>query len=175
MIQHHGDSILRLAGVRDIASWQPLQAELVHSRRLPDGLIEVRLHGQSQLDLYVLEIATYPEARVVDQIVDDTALVYLAVTQFLARLRYNDPKLFQILGGRKAMIESPLVDELKAEWTRETMISNVIDVLIARFGSKAQALETDLKAIDDEARLQELVKHAATCRTLSSFRKQLSS
>ncbi|MFI5460801.1 MAG: hypothetical protein ACHRXM_35770, partial [Isosphaerales bacterium] len=86
---------------------------------------------------------------------------------------YNDARLFQILGGRRAMIESPLVDELKAEWTRETMIRIVIDFLVARFGSKAQALETELKAIDDEARLQELVKHAATCRTLGSFRKQL--
>ena len=77
LIQHHGDSILRLAGVRDIVSWQPLPAELVQSRRLPDGLIEVRLHGQAEPDLYVLEIATYPEARVADQVVDDTALVYL--------------------------------------------------------------------------------------------------
>ena len=34
LIQHHGDSILRLAGMRDIVSWQPLPAELVQSRRL---------------------------------------------------------------------------------------------------------------------------------------------
>ncbi|MFI5458520.1 MAG: hypothetical protein ACHRXM_24065 [Isosphaerales bacterium] len=267
LIQHHGDSILRLAGVRDIVSWQPLQAELVQSRRLPDGLIEVQHRGENEPDPYVVEIATYPEARVAQQIVDDTVLVLLdrrvlpevvvlflhekgnlkaagsahlhsrrrytelraswrvvklwevsaedllaagdvglipwvplcrfdgppepivrqcraridqdappnehenllAVTQFLSRLRYNDARLFQILGGRRAMIESPLVDELKAEWTRETLIN----FLVARFGSKAQALETELKAIDDEARLQELVKHAATCRTLNSFRKQL--
>src|SRR5208283_1051695 len=77
LIQHHGDSILRLAGVLDIVSWQPLPAELVQSRRLPDGLIEVRRNGQAEPDLYVLEIATYPEARVADQVVDDTALVYL--------------------------------------------------------------------------------------------------
>ena len=50
-----------------------------------------------------------------------------------------------------------------------------MSILVARFGAKAKALETELKAIDDEARLQELVKHAATCRTLGSFRKQLSS
>jgi hypothetical protein len=272
LIQHHGDSILRLAGVRDIVSWQPLPAELVQSRRLPDGLIEVRLHGQTEPDLYVLEIATYPEARVVDQVVDDTALVYLdrrvlpevvvlflhpkgnvkaagaanfrsrqgwtrwqltwriaklwevpakdllaagdvglipwvplaqfdgppepilrqcraridrdappnehenllAVTQLLTGLRYNDPRLFQILGGRKAMIESPVLQELKAEWTRETLIKAVIDVLVARFGAKAEALETELQAIGDEARLKALIKHAARCRSLSSFRKKLS-
>jgi len=267
LIQHHGDSILRLAGVRDIASWKPLQAEVVQSRRLPDGLIEVRCNGEAEPDLFVLEIATYPEARVVEQVVSNTALVYLdrqivpdvlvlflhprgnapaigattlrsrhgwttwplswrivelwkvpaadllaagdvglipwvplthfdrpaesivrecreridqdappnerenmlAVTQLLAGLRYNDPKLFQILGGRKAMIESPLLDELKAEWTQDTLIN----FLVARFGSKAKSLESELKAITDESRLQELVKNAATCRTLSSFRKQL--
>ena len=48
LIQHHGDSILRLAGVRDIAEWRPLQAEIVQPRRLPDGLIEVRRQGQSR-------------------------------------------------------------------------------------------------------------------------------
>jgi hypothetical protein len=272
LIQHHGDSILRLAGVRDIVAWRPLQAELVQSRRLPDGFLEVQHRGEDGPDHYVLEIATHPEARVADQVFDDLALVQierhilpevvvlflhekgnieaagsvhlrsrrgctelnviwtavklwqvpaahllaagdvglipwvplsqfdgppsrivrqcraridrdapanehenlLAVTQFLSRLRYNDPKLFQILGGRKAMIESPLVDELKAEWTRETLLRAVIDILVARFGPKAEALETELKAIGHESRLKELVKHAATCRTLSSFRKQLS-
>ncbi len=77
LIQHHGDSILRLVGVLDIVSWQPLPAELVQSRRLPDGLIEVRRNGQTEPDLYVLESAAYPEARVADQVVNDTALVYL--------------------------------------------------------------------------------------------------
>ena len=33
----------------------------------------------------------------------------LAVSRSTAVLRYNDPKLFQLLGGRKAMIESPVL------------------------------------------------------------------
>jgi hypothetical protein len=82
--------------------------------------------------------------------------------------------LFKILGGRKAMIESPVLQELKEEWTRETVIDDLMTFLVGRFGAKAEALKTDLQAIDDEARLKELIKHAATCRTLSSFRKQLS-
>jgi hypothetical protein len=77
LIQHHGDSILRLAGVTDIETWKPLQAELIQPRRLPDGLIEVRRRGESEDDLYVLEIATYPEARIVEQVVRATPLVYL--------------------------------------------------------------------------------------------------
>ena len=56
---------------------------------------------------------------------------------------------------------------------RETTIRILMTILVGRFGSKAKALETEIKAIDDEARLEELVEHAATCRTLGSFRKQL--
>ena len=217
LIQHHGDSILRLGGVRDIAQWRSLPAEVVQPRRLPDGLIEARRHGQSKLDLFVLELATYPEPRILQQALRDMALVYLdrdivpevlvvvlhpkgnqraagavdlpsplgwahlqgswrvvelwnvpaeglleagdvglipwvplakfdgppeaifrrcraridaeaaaeehdnllAVTQVLAGLRYNDARLFDLLGGREAMIESPVLQELKNEWTRE--------------------------------------------------------
>ncbi len=273
LIQHFADSILRLAGVRGIVSWRSLQADFVQPRRIPDGFIEVQRHGQAKPDLYILEIATYPEARVAHQVLADTAMVYLdrqvlpevlvlflfpkgrakaldainlispqgltnlqfswriaklwevpaqellaagdiglipwvpltkfkgapepiirqcraridqvtshdehanllAVTQFLARLRYNDTRLFEILGGGRAMIESPLLQELKAEWTQETKIRNIMKFLAARFGSKAKALETEINAINDEARLEELVELAATCRTLGSFRKQLAS
>src|SRR3954449_1423570 len=77
LIQHHGDSILRLAGLDDIAEWRPLQAEVVQPRRLPDGLIEARRRGQAGLDLFVLELATYPEPRIAEQALRDMALVYL--------------------------------------------------------------------------------------------------
>src|SRR5271170_5023842 len=77
LIQHHGDSILRLAGIKDIESWKPLQAELVQNRRLPDGLIEVFRHGETEPNLFVLEITTYPHARLSEQTVDDTLLVHL--------------------------------------------------------------------------------------------------
>jgi hypothetical protein len=39
----------------------------------------------------------------------------LAVTQVLTYLRYNDVGLLTILGGRKVMLESPLIDELVME------------------------------------------------------------
>ncbi len=280
-IQHYGDSILRMARVRAISSWKPVQAELVQHRRLPDGLIEVLHLGEDQVDTYLLEIATYPEARVASQVLDDIALSWLgrqvlpevvvlylypkgnvlpaetiklksrqgcttwdaswrivklwevpagdllatadigvipwvplaqfdgppepiirecraridkvgshaekenllAVTQFLARLRYNDEALFEILGGRKAMIESPLLQELKKEWTeegkregrREGEIESLMTFLIRRFGTQAEALETEIMAIADDARLKDLIEHAATCRSLAAFRKKLTS
>jgi hypothetical protein len=256
-----------------------LQAEIVQPRRLPDGLIEVYRQGQAEPNLFVLELATYPEARVALQAVRDMALVYLdrevlpevlvlvlhpkgnqqvagladlrsawgwtrwqsawkvvelwnvpaedllaaddiglipwvplarfdgppepifqqcraridrdappeehenllAVSQVLASLRYNDPRLFQLLGGRDAMIESPMLQELKAEWTREAAREaareahrrDVVDVLITRFGTSAEILEIDLNAINDEKRLKNLLKLAAACTDLEAFRKQL--
>lgn len=39
----------------------------------------------------------------------------LAVSQVLTRLRYDDRKLLQIIGGRQAMIEAPLIQELLQE------------------------------------------------------------
>jgi hypothetical protein len=73
MLQAHADSIVRLAGARAIASWKALQAELVIARRLPDGLIEVYHQGESEPVYYIVEVATYPDARVAEQILDDTA------------------------------------------------------------------------------------------------------
>ena len=72
------------------------------------------------------------------------------------------------------MIESPLLRELFQEQFTDRVRETLVIVLVARFGSKAKSLETELKTISDESRLQELVKCAATCRTLSSFRKHLS-
>src|SRR4051812_9515460 len=78
LIEHHGDSILRLAGVRGIVSWKALQAELVQSRRLPDGLIEAKLRREAKPARFVLEISTYPYRRLSKQAVDASVLVYLA-------------------------------------------------------------------------------------------------
>jgi len=77
LIQHHGDSILRLAGIRNIESWRALQSEVVQPRRLPDGLMEARIIGEAENRLYLLELATYPEKRVADQMTEEMMLVWL--------------------------------------------------------------------------------------------------
>ena len=77
MIQHHGDSILRLGDVDDVDEWKALQAEPVQARQLPDGLLEVRSASQPTPDMFIVEIATYPDASVPSQAVRDVALVYL--------------------------------------------------------------------------------------------------
>lgn len=274
--QRHGDSILRLAGVAGIEAWRPLQAEVVQPRQLPDGLIETWLRGKPDPLLFVLEIATYPEARLTEQVVRDMTLVFLdrrvipdvivlvlhpkgnqtvtgsielnspgaltrwtlrwkvvslwtvpaeellaahdvglipwvpltsfdgppepifqecrqridedappderenllAVTQVLAGLRYNQAKLFQLLGGQEAMIESPVLQELKEEWTREAAqeaareakTRTIVDFSVARFGSESEEVAGRLATIDDEIRIKDLVKIAATCPDITSFR-----
>jgi hypothetical protein len=103
----------------------------------------------------------------------------LVASHFLAGLKYNDRKLFQLLGGRKAMtkIGSPvlreILDEAAQEAAHETTIENLVAVLAARFGTDAEAVRSDLKAIKDDARLKELLTLAATCPDLESFRQQL--
>lgn len=77
MIQHHGNSILRLGGIEDIVAWKALQAEPVQTRQLPDGLLEARTAGQAESDIFILEIATFPDARVPSQAARDVAMIYL--------------------------------------------------------------------------------------------------
>ena len=65
LIQHHGDSMLRLAGVKNTQAWRPAQAEVVQPRRLR-MVLEVRLEDEPQDDLFLIEVATYPERRPTD-------------------------------------------------------------------------------------------------------------
>jgi len=77
LIQHHGGSILSLGGIRGVRSWRFLQADLVQPRRLPDGLLEALLEEQTDPDLFIVEIAAYPEPRVLQQVLRDSMLVFL--------------------------------------------------------------------------------------------------
>src|SRR5579859_6374918 len=76
LIQKYGDGILYLGGARHVRSWRPLQAELVQPRRLPDGLLEVFFHGRQTPDFFLLEVATYPEKRILEQALNDLSLAY---------------------------------------------------------------------------------------------------
>jgi len=273
LIDHHGDMVLRLGGVQDVVSWRSLQAEVVQPRQLPDGLLEVRRQGQDRPDLFVVELTTYPERRVAEQVLDDVMLVYqdrrvvpevlvvvlqprgnvvvadrleldsragwarlaarwrvvelwtlpaeellqtqdpglvpwvplmrfegppesvlqrcraiidarakpeehdnlLAVTQVLAGLRFNDSQLLAIIGGRAAMIESPVLQELLAERSHDTILDIILGILEKRFGPVPAEVASSLKAIRDNGRLYELAMAAAVCPDLEAFRRDMSS
>lgn len=93
----------------------------------------------------------------------------LVVTQVLAGLRYNDPKLFDILGGMKAMIESPRLQEVMAEVESRTARKSVLTVLQARFGDVPEQMAVAIKVVSDHDRLNELTKTAASCESLEQF------
>lgn len=276
LIQHHGDSILRLAEIGEIDDWRPLQAELVQPRQLPDGLLEVRLQGNSEYDCFLLEVATYAERRTQEQLTRDAMLLYLdrgalpeivvlvlaprgkqrvssgrrlrspqgltsgtftwrvvelwnvsadrllqagdvglipwvmladsesspeslaqqcrdvidrdapagerenllAVVQVLEKLRYDDvPEVFAILGGKQAVIESPLIDEIVSEAvsdarvaTRvETLHDAVCEVLQTRLGNIPENVGSRIRSVSDPEALIRLTQQAAACGTLESF------
>jgi hypothetical protein len=71
------------------------------------------------------------------------------------------------------MIESPVLQQIIAEFQREARQKDIVKFLVARFGAAARGLETDLTAVDDD-RLDEFVECAATCPDLEYFREPLS-
>jgi len=74
MVQQHGKGVLLLGGARDVRLCRAVQSELVQPRRLPDGLLEVFFQGRKEPDRFLIEIATYPEKRVLQQALDDLTL-----------------------------------------------------------------------------------------------------
>jgi hypothetical protein len=95
-----------------------------------------------------------------------------------------------ILGGRKVMLESPLIDELVmekygdllTEKTREaarqaaretaceTAHRDIITFLATRFGAVPRYLADEIESVADEEQLQKLVRTAASCPDLEEFR-----
>jgi hypothetical protein len=71
-------------------------------------------------------------------------------------------RLRALLGGREATMEAPYSPYYQA----------ILDFLETRFGPAAKELEVELKAVKLD-RLSDLVKFAAKCRSLASFRKRL--
>jgi hypothetical protein len=95
----------------------------------------------------------------------------LAVTQFLLGLRYNDPNLLTILGGKNVMIESPVLQGYLAERSHK----GILLLLEKRFGTVPPHLAAKLRAIVDEQRLLDLNVQAGTCPSLEAFQALLDS
>jgi hypothetical protein len=112
MIQHHGNLILRLGGVEEIAWWRPLQAEVVQPRQLPDGLIEMKRSPEAESEYFILELATRPETRLSEQVLRDMALVYLD--------RGKPPEVLTVMLHRQGYRTIPNHLEVRSprEWTQ---------------------------------------------------------
>jgi len=132
-------------------------------------------------------------------IVDDSRLEQLF--EYTLRCRdifYFRQELLPGSGGRGSKVDPEVRREIIAEWVQRNLKidlgiledtialekrcaalratqNSILVALEGRFGAKARTLETKIKAIDifEDDRLDELLKHAVTCRTLGSFREQL--
>ena len=98
---------------------------------------------------------------------------FLAVCQVMTRLRYNDPDLMNIFGGRDVMIESPLIRELMDEGVRQTRCEDILAILTSRFGAVPKDLQAALEgvsALDDLATLRDT---SLSCQSLEEFEAAL--
>jgi hypothetical protein len=71
------------------------------------------------------------------------------------------------------MIESPLIQEMMAKNTAQTMHKDIVRVLARRFGSVPEEVAAAVRTIYDESKLEELVDEAASCSDLEGFRARL--
>ena len=99
----------------------------------------------------------------------------LAVSQIFAQMRYNDPSLLSIFGGRIMgwFEESPLVQAVVDNAVLRRTRKNLMQVLEARFGALDSELRARLEGVGDEQELSRLIDEAARCPSLDEFRAKL--
>jgi len=97
----------------------------------------------------------------------------LAVTQVFARLHFDKPEWLAILGGSKAMFESPFIQELVSESERKGLVKAILRFLETRFGSLTPMIMAGLKQVKEEKKLVGLVDQAASCANLHAFEDAL--
>jgi hypothetical protein len=77
LIETFAEELLLLAGVKPGVRVKPLPNELVQSRQVPDGLVEVTFPNQPKPVLHLIEVNTYSYAVAASELLDDILLTYL--------------------------------------------------------------------------------------------------
>src|SRR5262249_162300 len=75
---------------------------------------------------------------------------------------FHKPEWLDILGGRKAMIESPLIQEIVTESQQTGRRKATLDVLSARFGGVNPNVTAGLEQIKDDEKLPRLTRPPPT-------------
>ncbi len=97
----------------------------------------------------------------------------ITVTQVFTRLRYKDPNLLFILGGKTAMIDSLVRSLLIRELTAERSHKHILKLLATRFGLVPPELEAEVRSILDESVLDAAIQLAAFSPDLDHFAAEL--
>jgi hypothetical protein len=93
----------------------------------------------------------------------------LTVSQVMAQLKFPQLELPGLLGGREVMIESPLIQELRAEPLREA----VLNLLKARFTKVPRDVRRLVNELKDEGKLQGLIVLASQADNMEAFKEHL--
>ena len=73
------------------------------------------------------------------------------------------------------MIESPLIQELLEQRSKQVQNQNILRILTLRFGALPEGLAAGVKAIQDDSTLAELMDFAVVSPDLEAFRQRLTS
>jgi hypothetical protein len=122
LLEEHGTGILYLGGERSVLSCRARKAEVVQPRKLPDGLLEARLADRAEPTLYLIEVATYPEPRIVEQIQDGIRIVRQA--------RGVLPEALVLVLRQRGKYRVPSQGETRSArgWTGERLSWKVVEV-----------------------------------------------
>src|SRR5436305_1822920 len=126
LIEHYGDAVLHLAGIRGFKSWRAIQPQVVQQGRTPDGLSEVMFPGEKEADFFLFEIYV------------------------MASMKYDIVRMSKLLGGIRMLTENPLLKMFFAEKSTELLQNDILDVLEARFGEVPDDLSSSLRVIKKE-------------------------
>jgi hypothetical protein len=93
----------------------------------------------------------------------------IAVTQVMTYLRYNDQSLLSLIGGKKMIVETPLIQEILAE-DRQKL---VLEQLKKKFGEVPPDLVAKVCGLHDAEQLWQILVQLITCADLDAFRALL--
>ena len=74
----------------------------------------------------------------------------------------------------KVYLASPSVQFFMAKTARETIVRGILRLLKSRFGSAPESLAAQLRTINDQEKLDDLLIVAAECDDLKAFRAAVS-
>ncbi len=77
LLSHHGDAVLKLAGLAGFTAWKHLPSEVVAPRRTFDGLLQVTYPDEPEPRLVLIEVESYGGSDTDRQVFDDLLLVAL--------------------------------------------------------------------------------------------------
>ncbi len=117
LLHHQGKGALLVGGFKDVRRIEPLPGEIVQNRKYPDGLLRVYLAGQRKPHHVLIEVATYPEERALQQALDDLTLSYQTLGSLpeLLMLVLRPKGRFRISGRHEVRSKLGL-SRLEAEW-----------------------------------------------------------